>query len=113
MDNQLAKTEIIIIFITVPDIKTAEEISAVLVKKKLAACVNTIPGLTSVYMWQDEVCKDDEMLLQVKSVPEKFDLICTEVKSIHPYDLPEIIAIPVILGFQPYLDWVKNETNNR
>ena len=105
------KVEVIIILITVPDVKSAEKIAAMLVEKSLAACVNIITGVKSVYRWEGELNHDDELLLLVKTVRDNFDAISLAVKSIHPYDLPEIIAVPVVNGFNPYIEWIKDETS--
>jgi len=103
--------EVILILITVPDAKSAECISTLLVDKRLAACVNTISGVSSLYRWEGKLNRDDELILMIKTVKENFDKICLTVISIHPYDMPEIIAIPIVSGATQYMEWIKNETS--
>jgi len=108
----MSKDNVILIIITVPDAKSANKISAMLVEQRLAACVNTITGVTSLYRWEGELNSDEELILLVKTASDNFDKISMAVKSIHPYDLPEIIAVPVVAGFSPYLKWVKDESSD-
>jgi periplasmic divalent cation tolerance protein len=97
----------IIILITVPSKEVGEEIAQKLLEDKLAACVNILPAIDSHYIWKGEICNDEELLLIVKS---RFELFKTEiipaVKSLHPYEVPEIIALPIIAGNLEYLDWI-------
>ena len=102
--------DVILVLITVPDSETADRIATVLIDKRLAACVSIIPGLKSVYRWKDEICRDDEFLLTVKSVSSKFELLKREILANHPYDLPEIISIKIQDGLEGYLEWVASET---
>lgn len=103
--------DFIIVLITSPSEQVGERIAQVLLKDKLAACVNIIPNIKSIYAWKGEVQNDEEVLLVVKSRAELFDHLVPAVKAIHPYEIPEIIAFPLILGSQDYLDWITNETN--
>jgi periplasmic divalent cation tolerance protein len=80
-----------------------------LVDRRLAACVNVMP-VQSFYRWEGEFCNDAEVLLLVKTRREMADMVVTAIREIHPYELPEIIVLPVIAGHAPYLDWVYNET---
>ena len=104
------KSNVILILITVPDEKTADSIATMLVDEKLAACVNVVPGLTSYYHWQDRLNKDSEFLLLVKTSPNLFEIIRETVLKLHPYDLPEIIALDISTGFQDYIDWIISQT---
>ena len=101
----------ILILITVPNQKTGEEIASHLVEKNIAACVNIIPGLTSIYKWKGKIEKDDELLLLVKTQQELFHSVEKSVLEIHPYEVPEIISIDISQGFTKYLDWILSETN--
>ncbi len=96
----------IIILITAKDKKEADKIAQALIKNKLAACVNILPGVQSLFWWQGKVDQAKEALLVVKSRKEKFAKIAKLVKSVHSYDVPEIIAIPIVSGFKPYLNWI-------
>ena len=100
----------IVIFITAPTPDTGEEIGRILVTEGLAACVNIIPRITSVYIWEGKICKDEEVLLLVKSRKSLFPAIRDRVKLMHSYDIPEIISLPIIAGLQEYLDWLKSAT---
>ena len=103
--------EAIIVFITAPSSDVADQIADVLLEGKLAACVNVIPGVRSIYTWNSKRQVDQEVLMVVKSRAELFeDKLVPAVHKIHPYDVPEIIALPVVLGSQSYLDWIQAET---
>jgi periplasmic divalent cation tolerance protein len=100
----------IVVLITVPSPEVGEEISTSLVEKKLAACVNIIPEISSIYQWQGTIEKDRENLLLVKTRIGLLDKIIVEISDIHPYDLPEVIALPIIAGSQDYLNWIDEST---
>ncbi|MFA5096416.1 MAG: divalent-cation tolerance protein CutA [Candidatus Omnitrophota bacterium] len=95
-----------IILVVAKDKKEAAKIAAALVKNKLAACVNIIAGVSSVFRWQGRVEQAREALLVIKSKKAKFPAIARMTRSLHSYDVPEMIAIPIISGFKPYLDWI-------
>ncbi|UCD42702.1 MAG: divalent-cation tolerance protein CutA [Chloroflexota bacterium] len=103
--------EYIIVLITCPNKEVSEEVANALLDQKLAACVNMMTPVTSLYTWEGEINRDEEMLLIVKSRADLFekDLI-PAVKAIHPYDVPEIIALPIIMGSEDYLGWIKDVT---
>jgi len=102
--------ELCVIFITVPNAEVGEKISRALVEEQLAACVNRIPGLTSIYRWQGKIETDAEELLVIKTRQQLVATIVEYVRTLHPYEVPEIISLPVIAGASSYLDWVKQET---
>ncbi len=95
-----------IILCTCPDQKTAEDIASALISQKLAACVNIIAGITSIYEWQGEIEKSAEHMLVIKSHIDKYLAIEGKIKSLHPYELPEIIAVPIDRGLPEYLQWI-------
>jgi periplasmic divalent cation tolerance protein len=99
--------DVLVIFCTVPDATTGEHIARYLVEYRLAACVNVIPGVTSVYRWQGQVETGTEALLKIKAKAGSYQQIETAIRSQHPYELPEIIAVPVSDGLTEYLDWVR------
>jgi periplasmic divalent cation tolerance protein len=103
--------EYIIVLITCPNNEVSEEVASALLNQKLAACVNMMKPVTSLYTWEGEINRDEEMLLIVKSRADFFekDLI-PAVKAVHPYDVPEIIALPIIMGSEDYLGWIKDVT---
>lgn len=96
----------IIVLVTAPRIKEARDIAAALIKKKLVACVNIVEGVESLFRWQGKVDKAKEALLVIKSRKDKLPKIIKLVKSMHSYDLPEIIALPIIGGEEKYLRWI-------
>ncbi|HNV70555.1 MAG TPA: divalent-cation tolerance protein CutA [Candidatus Ozemobacteraceae bacterium] len=95
-----------IVLVTVPDKKLGENIAAELIRLRLAACVNIIPGITSIYEWEGKVETGSEILLIIKTRVEAFDALRRIVQALHPYQVPEIISVPVEMGLQKYLDWV-------
>ncbi len=99
-------TPYITVFCTVPDEKTAETIAYALIESRLAACCNIIPGLRSIYFWQGKVQDDAELLLVIKSKKEVFSSLKEKIKSLHPYEVPEILALPVDSGNSEYLKWL-------
>ena len=88
---------------------TAAELAESLVVEGLAACVNRFGGLTSVYKWEGEMKSGTEVLLLIKTPADRCDALTRELADIHPYELPEIVAVPVTAGLPGYLDWVVEE----
>lgn len=97
----------IIIFITVPTEKEAQKISDKLLQEKLVACVNIIKEVNSFFWWKNKIESANEILLVVKTQSKFFDDIVNAVKQLHSYDVPEIIAVPIINANKDYLDWIK------
>ncbi len=95
---------------TCPDAETAAHIARTLVEEKLAACVNRVPGVTSTYRWEGEVQDDAEVLLLIKTTRECFEALRTRLVELHPYSLPELIALDIADGLSAYLDWLAHET---
>ncbi len=98
----------IVVLITVPSQEAGGRIARTLVEEHLAACVNLVPGLTSVFWWEGGVQTEAEALLIVKTQRPRFEALAARVRSLHPYAVPEIIAVPVAAGNQAYLDWVRD-----
>ena len=94
---------------TCPDQQTADNIATALVEQGLAACVNIVPGIQSVYRWQGKIERQEEVLLLIKARADAFSTISARIVELHPYELPEVIAVTIGNGLQPYLDWI-NET---
>lgn len=103
--------EYIIVLITTPSKEVGEKIANTLLDKKLAACVNMMAPILSLYTWEEKINCDDEVLLIVKSRADLFesDLIPV-VQAEHPYDVPEIIALPILMGSASYLAWIDDVT---
>ncbi len=95
-----------IVLCTCPDKDTAETIARLLVNDKLAACVNILPGVTSVYRWHEQIESAQEHLLLIKANKSLYQTIEKTIKKHHPYELPEIIAVPVENGLPEYLHWI-------
>ena len=100
----------ILVFCTVPDDDTAERLAKALVEGKLAACVNCAGASRSVYRWEGKMEDAEEITLTIKTVSGRYHDVEAMIRSMHPYDLPEILAIPVLYGLAPYLEWLVNET---
>lgn len=95
-----------IVLCTVPDTVTGELLAQSLVEARLAACVNLLPAVTSFYRWQGNLQKDAECLLIIKTRRDCFAALCESLRQLHPYELPEIIAVPLIAGLPAYLSWL-------
>jgi periplasmic divalent cation tolerance protein len=100
--------DIIVVFSTTPSDKSAE-LARLLVEKRVVACVNVVP-VHSYYHWNGGFCSEPEHLLIAKTTKKKAQEVIATIKSNHPYEVPEIIALPVFDGYLPYLEWVHKET---
>lgn len=96
----------IVILVTASSKKEAQKIAAVLIKQKLAACVNLVGKVDSIFFWENKLQKAKEFLLVIKSTRAKFARIVKLIKSLHSYKVPEIIGLPIIVGDKPYLRWI-------
>ncbi len=100
----------VVVLITVPNIDVAEKVANMLVSEHLAACVNIVPNVTSIYFWEGKVCRDEELLLVIKTRASLIEQLVSAVRKVHPYTVPEIIALPIVAGFSGYLKWVEEVT---
>jgi periplasmic divalent cation tolerance protein len=100
-------SEELVVLVTVPSREQGEAIAGAIVGEALAACVNVVGPIRSIYRWQGEVCRDDEHLLIVKTTAARYDALEARVRAIHPYELPEVIALPIERGSAPYLEWLR------
>ncbi len=100
------------VFCTVPDQKTAQRIAQTVVHEGLAACVNLLPGITSVYRWQGQVQENSELLLLIKTQQARYNALEARIKELHPYQVPEIIAHKIEVGSADYLDWIAESTRS-
>jgi len=110
--NEQVHTEEIAVLITTPNEDMAAEIAKVLVETRLAACANIIKDIRSIYSWQGKVHDDGEVLMIVKTRRELFDRLASKVKELHSYDVPEIIALPIVIGSDDYLKWLRESTRS-
>jgi periplasmic divalent cation tolerance protein len=102
---------ILLVLVTAPDKDTARKIALPILEKRLAACVNILPGLISLYHWENEIQEDQEVQLFIKTRQDLLeDKLIPLIKELHPYKIPEILAFPISGGSKPYLDWVVSET---
>jgi periplasmic divalent cation tolerance protein len=102
-------SEVRVGFITAPDVETGSRIARSLVEERLAACVNVVPGIRSIYRWEGELEEDAEVLLVVKTRADRAGVLADRVAELHPYELPELVLLPAVGGSLPYLDWVREE----
>jgi periplasmic divalent cation tolerance protein len=102
--------DILILVSTCPDASTAERIARELVGASLVACVNIVPGLRSIYRWSGAVKADDEVLMILKTPADRLSAARERLVALHPYDVPEVVALPVADGHHPYLQWVIDST---
>lgn len=103
----------LICFCTCPAPDIAERIASALVEERLAACVNILPGLRSVYRWQGQVEAVDEVLLLVKTSAEAWPALQDRLRELHPHELPELLAVESAFGLPEYLHWVADETRRK
>jgi periplasmic divalent cation tolerance protein len=106
-------THVVVAFSTFPSPDKAAEVARTLVTEGLAACVNLVGSVRSIYRWKDEVCDDQETLAIVKTTTERFDAMKARLVELHPYEVAEVIAMPVIDGHAPYLAWVDSTSRAR
>ncbi|MGY0505626.1 divalent-cation tolerance protein CutA [Luteimonas sp. e5] len=102
--------DVLVCLNTCPGRDSAERIADALVEERLAACVNIVPGLRSTYRWQGRIERDEECLLIIKTRSACLAALRTRLVALHPYELPELIAVKAADGLPAYLDWVRNET---
>jgi periplasmic divalent cation tolerance protein len=98
---------VVVVFSTFPNPDKAAEVGRALVEEGLAACVNLAPGVRSIYRWQGQLQDDTETLAIIKTTSERVEATIARLVALHPYDLPEAIALPVSAGHPPYLAWVE------
>jgi periplasmic divalent cation tolerance protein len=98
--------------VTMPDAEQAASLARVLVEEGLAACVNVVPGVRSVYVWEGRIQEDEEVLCLVKTRPAVFERARARILALHPYEVPEILAFAVDDGSPTYLDWLRRATGD-
>ncbi|MBD8897379.1 divalent-cation tolerance protein CutA [Rhodanobacter sp. DHG33] len=104
--------EILLCLCTCPDTDSAQKLAEALVGERLAACVNRLPGVLSTYRWQGQVNTDGEELLLIKTTAARFEALKARLLELHPYELPELIALPIERGHAAYLDWLRSATQD-
>ncbi|NYZ62136.1 divalent-cation tolerance protein CutA [Luteimonas deserti] len=101
---------VIVCLATCPDNATAIRLGEVLVEQRLAACVNIVPGVRSVYRWEGRVTVDDEVVLIIKTTAARLDALTEQVRQLHPYAVPALVALPIAGGLPEYLQWIEAGT---
>ena len=104
------RTKALLALCTCPDQTVAREIANAMVERQLAACVNILPGLVSVYQWQGKTEESQEALLVIKTSEDRYQDLEESLHAMHPYELPEIIAVSVERGLEDYLQWIQSCT---
>ena len=104
-------TDAIVVLCTCPDQTSADLLCEQLLNQRLAACINQLPGVTSVYRWQGKVERATEIQLIIKSRQSRFAELQACIQANHPYEVPELLALPVSAGLPAYLDWLNGETS--
>jgi periplasmic divalent cation tolerance protein len=103
-------TDALVVLVTAPTAEKAAEIARAVVEERLAACGNVVPGLRSIYRWEGKVHDEGEALLVLKTARDRLEALRARVVALHPYEVPEVIALPVEAGHAPYLAWIAGET---
>lgn len=101
---------ICVVFCTCPDEQVAEKLASRLLEQRLAACVNIIPEIRSIYRWNGEINRDAEVLMVIKTAVAAYEALENCLREHHPYDVPEVVALPLKAGLPEYLAWVAEET---
>lgn len=101
--------DIRVVLVTAPDADTAARLARALVEERLAACGNLVPGVRSIYRWEGAVHDEPEVLLVLKTTTERLDALRARVVELHPYQVPEVLALPVDAGLGSYVDWVRGQ----
>ena len=109
-DAPSSPTAVLAAFSTFPSPEKAAEVARTLVTEGLAACVNLVGPVRSIYRWKGEVCDDQETLAVIKTTRDRFDALKARLVALHPYEVAELIAMPIEAGHAPYLAWVTAET---
>ena len=107
-----ARTGKLMVTVACPDAEHARRLATVLVEERLAACVQIVPGIESIYRWKGAIETASETLLLVKTAQTKWDALVAAVQRLHPYEVPEILAVPIACGLDSYLDWMDGELNS-
>lgn len=102
----------LLVYCTCPDAGVADRLARALVEARLAACVNALPGVRSTYRWQDQLEQADEVLLLIKTSRDRLDALTARLRELHPYELPEVLAVEASAGLPAYLEWVAQQTRD-
>jgi periplasmic divalent cation tolerance protein len=109
MSRMEAAADVVVVLVACPDEEAAATIAGRLVEERLAACVHVTAEGSSIYRWKGSVEKARELLLVIKARADRLDALASRIVALHPYEVPEVLALPVASGLAPYLDWVRAE----
>jgi len=99
----------VVVLVTCPSVEEARRIARVLLEERLAACINIVPGLTSLFWWEGKLDEAQEALMIIKTRASLLPELTTRVRELHPYEVPEVVALPIVGGSEDYLSWVGEE----
>jgi len=105
----VAMTEALVVLCTFPSSEKARQIGTHLVERQYAACINILPAVESIYQWEGKLCQEQEVMAVIKTTRQAFPAMSRELSALHPYDEPEIIALPVVDGSAGYLAWLTDQ----
>ena len=100
--------DFLLVLCTCPTREAAAAIATALLEERLAACVNQLPGIKSLYRWEGHVADDEEFMLLIKTTAQRFPALEAMIRNLHPYEVPEIIGVPLTIGSEAYFDWIRN-----
>ena len=103
-------TKSILLLSTFPETASVKSVAETLVNEKLAACINIVSGVQSIFRWQDKIDNANENILIIKTKDNLYDELEARIKELHPYELPEIVSVPIDKGLNKYLDWISENT---
>ena len=106
-------TDKVVVLVNCSNVEEASKIGRQLVAKRLAACINMVPGVRSIYWWEDKVVEDNEVTVMIKTSRERFADLEKEVVRLHSNDVPEVIALQVVDGSQKYLNWIDSSISGK
>jgi periplasmic divalent cation tolerance protein len=100
--------DFLLVLCTCPTREVASAIATALLEERLAACVNQLPGIKSLYRWEGRIEDDEELLLLIKTTAQRFPALEEMIRDLHPYDVPEIVGLPLTVGSKDYFSWIRN-----
>jgi periplasmic divalent cation tolerance protein len=106
----MTEKDFLLVLSTCPSMEAAESMARALVEASLAACVNVAPGLKSIYCWNGSLQSDEEALMLIKTTTERFPALRERLVELHPYEVPEVVALPIVDGHDAYLRWIGSAT---
>jgi periplasmic divalent cation tolerance protein len=110
MRNEAGHSDHLLVMTTLPDEASARALARCLVEQRLAACVNISPAIQSIYRWQGAIEEANEVTLLIKTMRSHYDELEAAIRHAHPYEVPEIIAVPIATGLPAYLEWIEQQT---